>query len=616
MQPTLAPIQPGSKAAPSSGGERPGAVRQGWLGHLSILVALGFLFVPCARAFVSYMNDAGQPQKWNLANPISQVHTNVLDRNTRAVRFFLSANAYSTTNQSAELNAARACFAQWQSITNSILRFEEGGLMPGQLDVNTSDNTNVVFWAKTSTLVNGGLDNISGVTGVTFSDFFSDGTLAESDIVLNGVDFSWSTDFNATVTSSYFVEAVLLHEIGHFCGLAHSPMGGATMFTRGGPGVNTQAGLSQDEVNAVHALYPSNSIAATLGHLTGKVTQGTSGVFGAIVIAEDALGNTVSGTVTRSSGLYDMPGMPPGLYQVHVAPVDPANVGFPLFRGSDVSPDYAAANTSFAATTNFPITLQAGATATLNFAVSGPPVFRVARIRVPSSDPSAGAVVNYPLAIPSVPSDLWVGVYTPDTVSSNASLRITGDGLTFGPTTYQTNAFPGLNPPLNLLTVSFHVAAAITPGVRSLVVQQGTALAYANGFLEFLPPFPDYNFDGLDDRFQRQYFSPWTRPEAAPSADPDQDGYSNRDEFLYGTDPTDPASLPRVQSVRLDASGATVTWPSAPGKRYQVYSRPRVDSARGWQPVGDPVIASGSTARFLDPSATDPTRYYRVQAIP
>src|SRR6476646_3039818 len=72
--------------------------------------------------------------------------------------------------QGGRAQCPRACFDQWQAVSNSHLRFEEGGVMPGKLDVNTADNTNVVFWAKDSTIVDGGFDNISGATGVTFSD--------------------------------------------------------------------------------------------------------------------------------------------------------------------------------------------------------------------------------------------------------------------------------------------------------------------------------------------------------------------------------------------------------------------------------------------------------------
>jgi hypothetical protein len=262
------------------------------------------------------------------------------------------------------------------------------------------------------------------------------------------------------------------------------------------------------------------------------------------------------------------------------------------------------------------VTIKAGTSVTLNFTLNGTPAFRVTRIRPPTLNDSFFVVVNYPEPFLPGQSDQFVGVYSADAFSTDAILRVTGDGLTFGPTTYQTNVFPGLNPPLNALSVPVHIDPSATPGMRSLVVQQGTNLAYANGFVEISTPFPDYNFDHFDDRFQRQYFPRWTVPDAGPAADPDHDGFDNTAEFLSGTNPTDPNSVLRVESVRLDASGATVSWPGAPGKKYQVYSRPRFSASDAWKPVGSPVVSIGNTVQFLDASATGELGFYRIQAIP
>jgi hypothetical protein len=584
-------------------------------------LSLAFLFLllferqlPPAQAFVGYLDTSNRWRKWDLISAAPLPSTNVLNPKSKAVRYFLSSDAYSASNRTAELNAARACFDQWQAVPGSILRFEEGGLMSGAVDVNTEDNTNVVFWARNSTIVNGGMDNIFNLTGLTFIDHFSDNTLAEADIVLNGVQFSWFTDFNDSNNQGFFVEAVLLHEIGHLLGLAHSPVGCATMFPRGSRGVSVQAGLSVDEIAAVHALYPASGVSASLANLTGRVTMGTAGVFGAIVAAEDAAGNIAAGTVSNSDGTYELPALVPGNYQVRVSSVDPANASFFLLRGTDVSPTWAAAQFGFAASTNVPVTLKAGTSPTLNFTVSGTSGPRISRLRPAVADPAIFIATDYATAIPAGMSDFVIGVYSTDTFSTNAVLRVTGDGVTLGNTSINPTPIPGL--PLQALSVPVHLAPNATPGMRSLVIQQGGSWSYANGFLEISTAFPDYNFDGLDDEFQRQYFARWTAPEAAPAADPDGDDFSNQDEFLYGTDPTDPSSFPKVQSVRLDASGATVTWPSAPGKRYQVYSRPQLDSVRGWQAIGAPVTSAGNVTNFLDTTATNGWRFYRVQAIP
>ncbi len=589
-------------------------------GLLATSVSLLLGTSPSAQAYVSYFTADGQAQKWNLSTPSVLVHTNVVNPVTRSVRYSLGANAYSAANRAAELNSARACFDQWQAVPGTILRFEEGPLVPGTPDVNTTDNTNLIYWVKDTTLVNGGLDNISGTTGFAFADYFSDGTLAEADIVLNGRGYSWFTDYNNTANRAQFIESVLLHEIGHLIGLAHSPAGGATMFPRGGGGVDAQSGLSADEIAAVRALYPGPTTPA-LARLSGRVTKkGTATpVFGALISIEDSAGNIGAAAVTQADGRYSLSALPPGPYHVRATPVDPAAASYGLFKGRDVAPfsSYETADPQFLPTTNIAVVLMANRESTVNFAVTeGTPTFRVGRIWPPTSHPESKVVVNYPVSVAAGAADLIVGVYSSDLPPEDAVLRVSGNGVTTGATGMQLNAFPGLNPPLNLLFVPLTVSANATPGLRSLSIHSKDSLAYANGFLEISPPFPDFNFDGLDDRFQRQFFSRWTSLQAAPTVDADNDHFTNADEYLAGSDPTDAESVLRLESVRYDAGGATLTWPSAPGRRYQILRRPSIDSLRGWQPIGDPVTASGEIADFFDESSAATQQFYRVQALP
>src|SRR5205814_6476410 len=129
-----------------------------------------------------------------------------------------------------ELNAVRASFAQWQSIPGTTLRFEDAGLLPPGIELNPSDHTNIVYWAKTTTFLSHSTvrNSISGLSGYTELSIAGDNTILGSDTVLNGVEYSWFTDFNNTASVGRFVESVVLHEIGHAIGLDHSPVGAAT----------------------------------------------------------------------------------------------------------------------------------------------------------------------------------------------------------------------------------------------------------------------------------------------------------------------------------------------------------------------------------------------------
>jgi hypothetical protein len=102
-------------------------------------VGLSLLFclvgVSPARAFVSYINDAGQAEKWNLINPPTLVSTNCYNRATHSIRYYLGLDAFAEPKRTAVFNAARACFDQWQAVPNSILRFEYSGLMSGNYQV-------------------------------------------------------------------------------------------------------------------------------------------------------------------------------------------------------------------------------------------------------------------------------------------------------------------------------------------------------------------------------------------------------------------------------------------------------------------------------------------------
>jgi hypothetical protein len=569
-----------------------------------------------SEAFNANYNASGNVQHWTFVTPDPSLNTNSFNTNTHAIRFYLATDGFSATNTAAELNAVRNSFGQWQSVLNSVVKFEEAGLVAPGYTVKTTDGSNVVFWAKSSTTisVDGGFDNISGALGVTYTTFSVTGNvLKQFDIVINGVEDGWFTDFNDKNNTNYFVEGTLTHEIGHALGMEHSSMGGATMLYAGNKGVDGQAGLSEDEIAFARTLYPSNNILSTLGHLKGNVTKNGSPVLGAAIILENTNGLLVGSTVSLANGSYALNAIPAGGYNIRIIPLDSTSASGWLIRGPDISADYNSADTTFLPIGNSSVTLAASVANTVNFAVTnGDPAFRITYIRKPSSSSGSYSINQLPVTMSPGQSNYFISVFSSNLPTNGATFTISGDGLTLGSPTYQPgNVFSGLNG----ISASVSVASNATPGLRTLSVVQGTNFALANGYLEILPTSYDYNFDGLDDTFQRQYFFPFTSSNASPNADPDGDRMNNFAEFISGTVPTNAASLLKMLNVVVTGTGTTSVWQSVVGKRYQVSSSTNL-AGSVWQNVGSVTTAISTNSQIFDTSGTNNSRFYRVQVLP
>ena len=124
--------------------------------------------------------------------------------------------------------------------------------------------------------------------------------------------------------------------------------------------------------------------------------------------------------------------------------------------------------------------------------------------------------------------------------------------------------------------------------------------------------------DGIPDAWRALYFGgdgTTTNSESAATADPDNDGLDNYEEFLAGTNPTNAASVLKVTAYNPNVSTNAVSLNSVAGTVYRVQYRDNL-LAGDWSILADQIIGSGTNLFLPDPGATSvPQRFYRAQVL-
>jgi len=120
----------------------------------------------------------------------------------------------------------------------------------------------------------------------------------------------------------------------------------------------------------------------------------------------------------------------------------------------------------------------------------------------------------------------------------------------------------------------------------------------------------DDNADGLPDDWQEKYWGPDPALWPSPEVDSDHDGASNRQEFLSGTDPTDPQSVLKL-NISSNSMGRVLTWNTVQGCIYQIQSS---SDMKSWENVGSPRLARGNLD-FITLNLTNNNAFFRVIRI-
>jgi subtilisin family serine protease/subtilisin-like proprotein convertase family protein len=122
-------------------------------------------------------------------------------------------------------------------------------------------------------------------------------------------------------------------------------------------------------------------------------------------------------------------------------------------------------------------------------------------------------------------------------------------------------------------------------------------------------PIVDSDKDGLDDRWELQYFGSLN---PGPKDDPDRDGYSNMREQLMGTDPTTNNNLPfRLDLSLWNPSIWRLSWPASGQYNYEIW---------GGTNLATLSLITNLPGQFPETEwfapAVSPAQFFRVRAVP
>ena len=124
--------------------------------------------------------------------------------------------------------------------------------------------------------------------------------------------------------------------------------------------------------------------------------------------------------------------------------------------------------------------------------------------------------------------------------------------------------------------------------------------------------------DGIPGSWRYQYFGDGTTVVAGaePASDPDGDGFTNRQEYLAGTDPLDSLSALTAKLTRTGGS-VVLDFPTVIGKIYRVEVADALGSPTTWTVLASDIAGTGEVVQYTDPnSAAKPQRFYRVSIQP
>jgi hypothetical protein len=122
----------------------------------------------------------------------------------------------------------------------------------------------------------------------------------------------------------------------------------------------------------------------------------------------------------------------------------------------------------------------------------------------------------------------------------------------------------------------------------------------------------DTDGNGLPDWWEQLYFGHLTGTD--PNADPDGDGFSNMQEYIADTNPTNSNSFLRMLPARVATNSVTVTWSGGSQARQHLQRASSMNGPITWTTVLTNQPPTLLTNSYVDPVGTNRAVFYRIEA--
>ncbi len=187
------------------------------------------------------------------------------------VSYWVDAKGSQSLPDESEVQVIQQAFQVWSQVDCARLSFRYEGLTPrAEVAVSSvGNNANHVLWIRSPDR----WPFPSNAIAVTQLTWVPDtGALVDADLAFRDFDIKWSTT-EVPQEEHHDLLNTAVHEIGHFLGLDHSTVPGATMFAEAPMGEVRKRDLTSDDREGVCFLYPSNP-----SPFQWTVTSSTSGL--------------------------------------------------------------------------------------------------------------------------------------------------------------------------------------------------------------------------------------------------------------------------------------------------------------------------------------------------